>query len=82
MGEIQAEIAARLRSCRARLDLTQQQAGNRAGVSWMTISRAERGERIPTVDILYKLAIAYGVQITDLLPPTPAPKPGRPRKPA
>lgn len=76
-----AAIAARLRAERGRLDLTQEQAGKRAGLSWMSIHRYERG-RVPTVEALYRLAAAYGVRVFALLPdelPPADPKPRRPR---
>lgn len=64
-----SEISARLRARRAHADLTQQQAAERAGISWMTIHRCEHGKRFPTVDALYKLAAVYGCQPADFLPP-------------
>lgn len=77
-----AAIAARLRAERGRADLTQEQAGKRAGLSWMSVHRYERG-RVPTVEALYRLAAAYGVPVFAMLPdelPTPPP-PARPKKP-
>lgn len=64
-----SEIAARLRAKRAHADLTQKQAAERAGVSWMTIHRCESGARFPAVDVLYALARVYGCQPADFLPP-------------
>ena len=68
------EFAARLRARRAHADLTQQEAADLAGISWMTIHRAEHGKRFPTVNVLYALAAVYGCQPADLLPPAPEPK--------
>lgn len=70
LGSLGLEIGARLRMHRARLDLTQQEAGERAGMSWMSIHRYEHG-RTPTIDALYRLAHAYGVQPAEFLPPVP-----------
>jgi transcriptional regulator with XRE-family HTH domain len=64
-----AEVAARLRAERARLNWTQAEAGARAGLSWMSVHRYEGGYKLPTVAALYRLAAAYGVEATALLPP-------------
>lgn len=62
------EIAARLRAERARLDLSQGEAARRAKMALMSVSRYENGS-LPTVAALYRLAEAYGVEATALLPP-------------
>lgn len=77
---VAAQIAARLRAERARLDLTQEQAGNRAGVSWITIHRAEQGKVLPSLETLYRLAWAYGVDVTALLPTDPPPPGAAPKR--
>lgn len=69
--KIGAELAARLRAERARLDLTLREAGERSGVHHVTISRYEGG-KLPTVDAIYRLAAAYGVEAASLLPPNAA----------
>lgn len=76
---VAGQIAARLRAERARLDLTQKAAGERAGVSWITIHRAEGGA-LPTLETLYKLAWAYGVDVLALLPSDPPPPEPKKRK--
>jgi transcriptional regulator with XRE-family HTH domain len=63
-----AEIAARLRAERARLNLTLKDAGKLSGVHFVSISRYEQGNRVPTVESLYLLAEAYGVTVGSLLP--------------
>lgn len=82
-----AEVAARLRAERARVNLTLREAGERSGVHYVSISRYEQG-KLPTLDALYKLAEAYGVEPGSLLPPMatvadlpPAPKKPRGKKP-
>lgn len=59
-------IASRLRMERARLDLTLKEAGERSGVSYVSICRYERGE-LPRLDALNKLATAYGVPLAAFL---------------
>ena len=63
-----AEVAARLRAERARANLTLREAGDRSGVHYVSISRYEQG-KLPTVEAMYKLAEAYGVEPGVLLPP-------------
>jgi transcriptional regulator with XRE-family HTH domain len=64
-----AEVASRLRAERARLNLTLREAGDRSGVHYVSISRYEQGNHLPTVEALYRLAEAYGVEPGILLPP-------------
>jgi transcriptional regulator with XRE-family HTH domain len=63
-----AEVAARLRAERARSNLTLREAAERSGVHYVSISRYEQG-KLPTVEALYLLAGAYGVEAVALLPP-------------
>lgn len=65
-----AEVAARLRAARARANLTLREAGDLSGVHYVTLSRYEQG-RMPILSALYHLAEAYGVDVSDLLPPVP-----------
>lgn len=68
-------LAARLKAAREAAGLSPQQAGERAGVHFVSIYRIENEERVPTLDVLYKLAAAYGIkEARDLLPPPPAPE--------
>lgn len=46
---------------------TQEELGNKIGVSTATISLYESGDRKPELDILGKIAIALGVSMTALL---------------
>lgn len=63
------ELAARLRAERARRGWTLDQAGKAADVHPVTISKYENAKKPPTIDTLYRLACAYGVEATSLLPP-------------
>lgn len=79
------EIAARLRAERARANLTLREAGLKARIHYVSISRYEQG-KLPTLDALYRLAKLYGVEPAALLPPMasvadlPSPRPRKKRK--
>lgn len=81
------EIASRLRAERGRANLTLREAGDKSGVHYVSISRYEQG-KMPTVDCLYRLAEAYGVEVASLLPPpgtikvSPLPDAAPPKKKA
>lgn len=66
---IMHELASRLRQHRARLNWTLKEAGTASGVHYVTISRYENADGLPTLDSLYKLAEAYGVEASTLVPP-------------
>jgi len=65
---IMNELAARLRSHRARLNWTLKDAANKSGVHFVTISKYESGNKLPTLDALYRIAGAYGIEASELLP--------------
>jgi len=56
-------IGKKLKATRLRNDMTIQELGERAKVSSNMISRIERGLTIPSVEILMKLAGAFGMSI-------------------
>lgn len=56
-----------IRVKRDELGFTQEELGNKIGVSTATISLYESGDRKPELDILGKIAIALGVSMTALL---------------
>jgi transcriptional regulator with XRE-family HTH domain len=59
----------RLREWRERRGLSVRGLADRAGVSFPTVWRIERGEMSPTVAMLEKLAAALGIAVRDLFPP-------------
>jgi transcriptional regulator with XRE-family HTH domain len=61
------ELGAALRESRQRLGLSQQALAERAGVSRNFVAQIERGESVPTVVTLGRLAAALGVGIAGLL---------------
>jgi transcriptional regulator with XRE-family HTH domain len=61
-------LASRLQAAREAAGLTLHAAADRSGVHLVSISRFEKGRRVPTIPTLCKLAEAYGVTPGDLLP--------------
>jgi transcriptional regulator with XRE-family HTH domain len=62
-----AGVLARLKATREDLGLTFRAAGERTGIPYASIQRVEAGRVRPTLELLYSLAAAYGVHISDLL---------------
>lgn len=78
--EVIPGLAAKLREAREAAKLSQVDAGKKSRVHHVSIARYETEERVPTLSVLYKLAAAYGVKATDLLPdaqPKNSKKPGK-----
>jgi transcriptional regulator with XRE-family HTH domain len=81
--ELVPGLAARLKEFREKAGLTLRDAGERAGVHYVSIARFESEARVPTLGIVYKLAAAYGTTVCELLPDagqlpaTPKPKKGK-----
>ena len=72
MGELQAQLGARIKQIRLARKLTQEDVAERANRSYKYIGEVERGAANPTVDVLENLAGALGVSIVDFFagPPT------------
>jgi transcriptional regulator with XRE-family HTH domain len=62
-----AMLAHRLRSARRAKDLCQTEVADKVGVKQGYISRLERGEKKPSVELLSRLAALYGVSESYLL---------------
>jgi transcriptional regulator with XRE-family HTH domain len=56
-----------LKHARVRRKLTQLELAKKVGVHKMTISKLERGDRQPSMQMLQRLAKALGVPVTALL---------------
>jgi transcriptional regulator with XRE-family HTH domain len=70
MDEIEAVldgVADRLRRLRSASDRTLAELSSRTGISVSTLSRLESGLRRPTLDLLIRLASAYGASLDDLV---------------
>ncbi|MDF2881999.1 MAG: anaerobic benzoate catabolism transcriptional regulator [Clostridiaceae bacterium] len=52
------ELGKKIRSLRNQLGLTQEQLANKAGIATITLWNYENGKRVPSFDILEKLAVA------------------------
>jgi DNA-binding XRE family transcriptional regulator len=65
----QRRLGLRLRSIRERLELTQQEAAERAGLHPVAVARLENGKQNATLATLVCLAAGYRVSITDLFLP-------------
>jgi transcriptional regulator with XRE-family HTH domain len=63
----------RLRAVRERAALTQRELAAKAGVTYVQISRIERGAVDPYPGTARKLAAALGVAPSDLMDPEPGP---------
>jgi len=61
------DVGRKVRRLRRVQDLSQDDLASRVGVSRNTISRFETGARMPSIEMLEKLAGALGVKATDLL---------------
>ena len=57
-----AKLGERLFEARDRAGLPLRELGQRAGVSWSTISAIEKGNQSATAETIEKLAIALGVR--------------------
>lgn len=60
-------IGARIRLSRIKNHLSQEQLAEKVNLSNVYISYIERGERIPSLDIIIRLANSLGVSADDLL---------------
>jgi putative transcriptional regulator len=60
------KLANRVKMHRARLDLTQEQLANLAGVSRQAIHAIERGKAEPSVTLALKLARIFGMKVDEL----------------
>lgn len=56
-----------LRRCRKQAGLSQEEVGQRAAMNRTQVAAAERGERLPRIDTLMKLAGALEVSPDELL---------------
>jgi len=61
------DVGAKIRELREERKLTQEDLARRSGVARNTISRFETSARVPSIDMLEKLAAALGVGPSELL---------------
>jgi transcriptional regulator with XRE-family HTH domain len=63
---IRAQLGERLRELRLAFRITQEELAERAGLSYKFIGEIERGKGNPTVDTMYRLSKALGVDLHEL----------------
>ena len=72
--EIMQATADRIRHLRRQRDISQEELALRSGINTVYYGQIERGQKCPTVDTLYKIAVGLDVPLPDLLrfddPPT------------
>ena len=56
----------KLKAARAALGLTQQELGERVGVTWQTILAIERGDYNPTIKLCVEICKALGKTLDEL----------------
>lgn len=66
MAKLQKLLGTRVYELRKRVNLTQEQFAEKAGVSNDTISRIERGIRSPSFDVLERIAKGLDVEVREL----------------
>lgn len=65
--QIMQATAARIRYLRKQKDISQEELALRAGINAVYYGQIERGQKCPTVDTLYKIAVGLEVSLPDLL---------------
>jgi|ERR1700690_3532982 transcriptional regulator with XRE-family HTH domain len=68
MHNLKKELGNKIRGLRKLKDLTQEQLGEKSGLSYKFIGEIERGEVNPSLDSLKAIASALGVNARDLFP--------------
>lgn len=58
-----------MKTVRESLGLSYRAAEGRTGVPFASISRVEAGRVVPTLELVYRLAVGYGVPVSTLLCP-------------
>ncbi len=64
-------VRGRLRSARLKAELSHRAAGQQTGVPFTTITRVETGKTKPTAEVLFRLAVGYGLKLGELLADPP-----------
>lgn len=59
--------ADRIRRLRKQKDISQEELALRAGINTVYYGQIERGQKCPTVDTLYKIAVGLEVPLPDLV---------------
>lgn len=75
----QNDVGSKLYSIRIERGETQEQVADSVGISYVSLSRYETGQRMPKMDILIRLADHYGVTVDSIVgrkmnEPEPSPR--------
>ena len=73
--QIMQATADRIRCLRRQRDISQEELALRAGINSVYLGQIERGQKCPTVDTLYKLALGLDVPLHERLRFDAAPAP-------
>lgn len=65
-------LGARLRKLRKEKGMTLEDAGKLTGLAASTLSKIENDQMSPTFDVVQKLAVGFGIDITDLFAAAPS----------
>lgn len=65
--QIMQATADRIRHLRKQKDISQEELALRAGINTVYYGQIERGQKCPTVDTLYKIAVGLETPLPDLL---------------
>lgn len=65
--QIMQATADRIRHLRKLKDISQEELALRAGINTVYYGQIERGQKCPTIDTLYKIAVGLEVPLPDLL---------------
>lgn len=65
--DITSVIASNVKAGRIKADLTQKELAERCGVTTHAITDIEAGRRKPSIDLLFQMAVALGINSADLL---------------
>jgi transcriptional regulator with XRE-family HTH domain len=71
--DLRPALGARIRELRNRLEISQEDLASRAGLHWTYLSDLERGRQTPTLDLLNRLAHAFGVTLAEFFAPLDQP---------
>lgn len=69
MNDLRLALGARIKELRRRLGASQEELAGRAGMHWTYLSDLERGRQTPTLDVVNRLARAFGVTIAEFFAP-------------
>ncbi len=74
------KVCERIREIRVSMKLTQSQFAEITGLSQDGVGKIERGDAVPTIDTLYKIATGLKIPIEKFLPPEKKAPTGRQNK--